>query len=716
MAELIIKLVDGQLAGQTAQTLTKNYNEAALAAKKATIGTQEWVTAQQKVADAKGLLEANKNQIEATTKASTSLKQSFGGILDQIPGFTQIKTAMQGATSGVGGLTSGFGVLKGAIAATGIGLLVTAVSTLVMWFSKTEQGANTLAGVMRGLGNVVDFVFGKLISLAKIIGGAFVATFNAIKGPISSVLDFVKGVVTDMLKPFTVMYDFLVSKFPAVGKFFDSVKSSISGFVDEIVDAAKEGYEFVQMMDDLEDRQAAMEVTAKKTENAINQLLLQAKNVGKTYEERIALLDKADALTRKSYQDQLALSLEYQKAVNAEIDAEKKKQGVLDDTDEMRDKRKDAELKYLEIQGQGIELEEKIANRREQILGKKEKADEKAAADLQKRLDAEAKALEAENKVWEKIEDQKIEIMDESREKDLAHLQLSLQRQIEILDVNAPTYAAALASAQELARKQKDDINTKWDKTDAEKANKASDEQKKIALDKQKYETNLANVRLETEKGVVDGVGQLLVQGTKNEKDAKIIKRGFALADIGFNLGKELSANALAAAENPLNGLTFGAAGAAQLAASNLRSVLFAGINVAKVLAFRKGGFTGSGADDETAGIVHKNEYVIPAPITSNPAFAGIINTLEMARVSGYQIGGMVNSPVNPYSDKSRGPIASTTANQSSGSNLIDLHELAAIMDARIDTKIKLIKVQNVATETEGVLKTINKIKDDSNA
>ena len=159
MAEIVIKLVNGDLAGQTAQTLSKSYNEAALAAKKVAIGTQEWVDAQAKLGDAKKLLQDNKDQIEATTKASGSLKQSFLGILDQIPGFSQIRSAMQGATSGVGGLTSGFGVLKGAIAATGIGLLVLAVTTLVMWFSKTEVGANVLGGAMRAIGAVVGCPF-----------------------------------------------------------------------------------------------------------------------------------------------------------------------------------------------------------------------------------------------------------------------------------------------------------------------------------------------------------------------------------------------------------------------------------------------------------------------------------------------------------------------------------------------------------------------------
>ena len=69
-------------------------------------------------------------------------------------------------------------------------------------------------------------------------------------------------------------------------------------------------------------------------------------------------------------------------------------------------------------------------------------------------------------------------------------------------------------------------------------------------------------------------------------------------------------------AANPLNPVTFGAAGIAQLAEGFIR--LFANFKIARdqLKGFSKGGFTGNGVyRDETgnkvAGVVHENEFVM---------------------------------------------------------------------------------------------------------
>lgn len=47
---------------------------------------------------------------------------------------------------------------------------------------------------------------------------------------------------------------------------------------------------------------------------------------------------------------------------------------------------------------------------------------------------------------------------------------------------------------------------------------------------------------------------------------------------------------------------------------------------------FSEGGYTGSGAKDEPAGIVHKGEYIVPAHVVKNPQVAPILATLENLR------------------------------------------------------------------------------------
>jgi len=85
-------------------------------------------------------------------------------------------------------------------------------------------------------------------------------------------------------------------------------------------------------------------------------------------------------------------------------------------------------------------------------------------------------------------------------------------------------------------------------------------------------------------------------------------------------------------------------AGAAQVAA----------IAAAPIPEFRKGGPTkNSRSDNEVAGIVHANEYVISAPIVRSPRFKNTINELERARVTGsYQSGGFTSPTSNDADNK----------------------------------------------------------------
>ncbi|HMX02849.1 MAG TPA: hypothetical protein PJ995_21095 [Cyclobacteriaceae bacterium] len=66
--------------------------------------------------------------------------------------------------------------------------------------------------------------------------------------------------------------------------------------------------------------------------------------------------------------------------------------------------------------------------------------------------------------------------------------------------------------------------------------------------------------------------------------------------------------------------------------------------NVAKIMGFAEGGFTGEGGKHEVAGVVHRGEYVVPQHIVKNPAYSGYIMGLESARMRGYADGGLVTN------------------------------------------------------------------------
>jgi len=63
----------------------------------------------------------------------------------------------------------------------------------------------------------------------------------------------------------------------------------------------------------------------------------------------------------------------------------------------------------------------------------------------------------------------------------------------------------------------------------------------------------------------------------------------------------------------------------------------------------KEGGFTRKGKDNEVAGIVHKNEYVVPSKVVGSQSAQHHIAALERMRTKGYQDGGFV-APANSTS------------------------------------------------------------------
>jgi hypothetical protein len=351
MAEIVVKLVNGELAGKTAQGIAKEVNAAALALKKAEVGTKDWVAANEKLTKAKALQGDLRKQIEGTAKASDMLKNAW----NKLPGaqfFNQIASSFGMAKQGVGGLISSMGMLKGAIAATGIGALVLVIASLVSWFAKTDEGATKLDGIMRAIGNTVDVLMNRLINLKETL-------FTLFTNP---------------------------------GKFF-------RGLVADIQEGIDLGQELADTFDNLDQARRDMELVDAKNSNKLQQLLLQSKNVGLSYQERLDKLKEADAIEMENYKQKLKYAQDFAAAVDKET-AFQQKQGTI--TDEQLDKQNQAKIKLLEIEGDRINVEEKIANRREQLLDKQNAEIEKQAAkrekDNEKFLKDQEKFYEEQNK------------------------------------------------------------------------------------------------------------------------------------------------------------------------------------------------------------------------------------------------------------------------------------------------------------------------------
>ena len=81
----------------------------------------------------------------------------------------KLKDAFKSLKGGVKVVINSFKTLKGAIAATGIGLLVIALGSLVAFFTKTQRGVDLLDQAMAGLGAAVDVIIDRISGFGESI-------------------------------------------------------------------------------------------------------------------------------------------------------------------------------------------------------------------------------------------------------------------------------------------------------------------------------------------------------------------------------------------------------------------------------------------------------------------------------------------------------------------------------------------------------------------
>ncbi|MFN7610458.1 MAG: hypothetical protein ACK5QX_05900, partial [bacterium] len=346
MAELKITLVNGQEAGATMQLVNKELREAKKALDKAVVGTEAYAKAQANIEHAEKNYEKVTKQIQGTQKASDLLKQAW----NNLPGaqfFNQISDSFGMLKGGVGGLVSQFGILKTAIAATGLGLLVIAVLALISVFKNFTPVVDKVEQVLGGLKAIIDEVINRWVNFAtgylKFITGNFKEGMNQMK------------------------------------QSFDGVTESIKG-------AYNAGVELAKLQQDLDDRNRGIAISNAKAEASINRLIIASKNRTKTEQERLKLLDEAESIAKAQFEtenklveDNYRLSIEKAKLktklTEDEIlqlaegtlaqEIEYAKRGNLDD--ELLKEIADNRVKVIDLEGKTNGLLEKINNQRDKL-------------------------------------------------------------------------------------------------------------------------------------------------------------------------------------------------------------------------------------------------------------------------------------------------------------------------------------------------------------
>lgn len=232
---------------------------------------------------------------------------------------------------------------------------------------------------------------------------------------------------------------------------------------------------------------------------------------------------------------------------------------------------------------------------------------------------------------------------------------------------------AALERELELVKQKNGEESAEYKKLLAEKLSQQADfvaSRKGLDADFLRFSAKITDARKILESDEFNALVGVLDKKTVLYKVARAAQKAAATAEVGVRLAGEIQNIAAAAAENPTNGVTFGAAGAAQFVFHSALAITRAGLAVAKIAGFRKGGDTGTGQaagglsmaglsvatngkllDAEgypIAGVVHEREYVIPEWMRADPQVVQIEQFLEAKRQRGYREGGATSDDVVP--------------------------------------------------------------------
>lgn len=690
MAEIVVKLVNGELAGKTAQTIAKEVNAAALALKKAEVGTNDWVKANERLEKAKGVQADLKKQIEGTAGASDLLKKAW----NTLPGagfFNQIGDSFKMARAGVGGLTTSMGVLRTAIIATGIGALVLAVMALFQWFTKTEAGADLMAKGMA----IVDAMFRQITeSISRLLKG--------------DIIGFFRGMTTEMV---------------------DQVAAA-----NELADA----------LDNLEEAESAFQVVQKAGLRDKAEFLKITKDETESITDRLLALEKAGAISKKlnaqeieNQRERLKIISGGTQAITDELIKQLEETGITmanqsqffrkgNITQEDLDEANQALAKYLEIQQAAFDDERELLVMRTKLTKKEIKENN----DARKREMDELKEQQAAMENLRKLENEKRLLeMDDIRAREIEKINQAAEEKILALQGTEAQIFEQIKLIRDMQGLELEALEQKWEneriknhdaylaKLNAD-SEKWADEQIKIDQQKAAFAQQMDQVRMDSSQMLTAFLADAIAKQLGDDKKAKAIKKTSALVDIGINLLKEKAMNAATAAANPLNAVTFGAAGAAQLLLLNQASNIRAGIAAARVLLFGRGGIPSGvlrGPSHAQGGIpliAEGNEIIMTKGVFQNAGLRAMASAINVAGGGRSFASGGVPMPRTPFGD--RPPVASGNAGGSAGNPLADIGDLknAFMMYAeKVDNWQRQLQVTNNLQETQKGLTTLQQLK-----
>jgi hypothetical protein len=431
-----------------------------------------------------------KGGILEATKSLNLFGVDVGGLVDKLK---NSKDSIDTARAGFSGFN---GVLKASV----LGVVITLLTGLIAAFTKFEPLADKVKGVFVALNAAVDVFVERLTrvgrGLAEIVSG-----------------NFAEGL--------------------------DLVRESFDGVGKSMLDASVAAYELNDAMNDLDDRMRSQIVLNAEAKKSVDQLLLQAKNRTLSEKERLALLEKAGKIERDNFeqnkklqQDNFNIAIE-QARLKTQLSRQEIEE-LLTNTDRREELEKrigtltgdeltklaQQKAEIISLENETINVEEKIANRRDALIEAESQKRAKAAEERAKEIKALEDAYDKLFEDFDKKSKEQAEKIQKDREdaynKGLDSLTRLFNRQeIERLKalqqglITEEEFANQQLASREIQLQSLIDLNKTYFKETSDLEKEAAQNAVEIKKKQTEDEKTLAKSRLDAERQTIDGLKQV---------------------------------------------------------------------------------------------------------------------------------------------------------------------------------------------------------------
>jgi hypothetical protein len=368
----------GKATGEQVAQIGFRFGQAQKAIKDATDALKEVPAAaedgaQQTRSLGAGLLDAarSSNVLGGTVEVLTSAKEKYT---------TAVNLAKAATTGEVGVL----GLLKLALLATGLGLFVIVLGSVVGFLTKTQAGTDFLSRKMAALGAVTRIVTNLFVDM----GGKIVAAAENPKQAFSDLVDFIETNLGNRLKAFGVLLDAvrnrdfskLVDGAVQLGTGITDATARTKAFAQQVDAAANSAERLAQMQRELERAEDDNIDTNKKLLNEVERLKNVRDNEFNTIQQRQAANEKAYQVEMQREATLAGLASRRVTLLRAQIEQEggrervsrERFQELKNAENELADIREDAAGKQNELITNRYQLEQekldKVIERRRQAL------------------------------------------------------------------------------------------------------------------------------------------------------------------------------------------------------------------------------------------------------------------------------------------------------------------------------------------------------------